>query len=83
MDITQKDWEIFKQTGLGKTLFQYLEKNQKEYKNQILNIVTSSQMGEKDIERLKWLQTANCIVNSLLNVTIGEITEYLGVNDEL
>lgn len=69
--------------GLGKTLFDYLKKNQQQYEKQMVNIVTSSPMGDFEVNRLKWLQTANCIVNSLLNVTIDEITDYLEAKDEL
>lgn len=83
MDITQKDWENFKQTGIGKVLFQYLKKNQEEYKKQILNIVTASPLGSFEVERLKWLNAANCVLNSLQGVTIEEIQTFLEADHEL
>ena len=63
-------------------LFQYLKKNQQDYHKQILNIVTTSPLREEDIKRLQWLQTANCVVNGLLNVQLSEINDYLEVDYE-
>ena len=82
-EITQKDWDNFKQTEMGAILFQYLEKNLKTYKEQIQNIVTSSALGDYEVNRLKWLNAAHCVVNGILNVTIDEIKQFLEGEDEL
>ena len=82
-EITQKDWENFKTSGMGEILFKYLEKNLKAYKEQITNIVTSSALGDYEVNRLKWLNAAHCVVNGICSVTIEEIKEFLEAKDEL
>ena len=68
---------------MGEILFKYLEKNLKTYKEQIVNITTSSALGDFEVNRLKWLNAAHCVVNGLLNVSIDEIKQFLEADDEL
>lgn len=62
---------------MGKVLFQYLEKNLAIYKKQITSIVTSTALGDNEINRLKWLNAAHCVVNGILKVNIEEIKEFM------
>lgn len=68
---------------MGEILFKYLEKNLKIYKDQIVNITTSSALGEYEVNRLKWLNAAHCVVNGILNVSMDEIKQFLEGSDEL
>lgn len=79
--ITQKDWETFKNSEMGQILFKYLRKNQEAYKEQILSIVTGSPLGEYEINRLKWLNAANCVLTGIQEVTIAEIKTFLEEKD--
>ena len=60
----------------------YLEKNLKAYKNQIINLVTATPLGENEINRLKWLNAAHCVINGIMNVTIEEVKEFMEAKED-